>query len=347
LVRFFRARPILVLLFFSPGLIEYLSGSSPLALVVLNPGFFLLQLLLNVALYGPGVLLIREAMLRWKKGWASVLLMGAAYGILEEGVALSTMFNPLSGPAVSAGLGTYGHFLGVSWVWAVQIAVVHALFSISIPIVLLGLALPETRGRSLLGGRGVKVALVVWGADILALILLVRQWAGFFAGLPLIAGSFVVIGALVLLARMAPSGLLAPRAGPPSAPRVVFLAVGFAFYLAMILGADIPKALGLPPLFPILGDFAVGALWLWWVVRHIGTERNETALVAFIGGLYAIIMFGGVLSQISLPIILFGDAAFLLFLRSLWRRYSHAAAGDLPPVAPEATPFASSQPSPP
>lgn len=198
--RFLRARPILVLLFFSPGLIEYLSGSSPLALVALNPTFFVFQLLINVGLYGPGVLLIREAMIRWMKGWATVLLLGVAYGILEEGVALSTMFNSLSGPAASAGLGTYGHFFGVDWVWALQISIVHALFSISIPIMLLGLALPETRGRSLLTGRGIMLALGVWGVEIPLLILLVRQWSGFFAGLPLILGSLGVIAILVLAA---------------------------------------------------------------------------------------------------------------------------------------------------
>ena len=320
--RFLRARPILVLLFFSPGLIEYLSGSSPLALVALNPTFFVFQLLINVGLYGPGVLLIREAMIRWMKGWATVLLLGVAYGILEEGVALSTMFNSLSGPAASAGLGTYGHFVGVDWVWALQISIVHALFSISIPIMLLGLALPETRGRSLLTGRGIMLALGVWGVEIPLLILLVRQWSGFFAGLPLILGSLGVIAILVLAARAAPKDIIVPKTTLPNARTVVFFAVGLAFPLAVTLGADLPRAIGLPPLFAMGVMLGVGALWLWWVLRNIGTEHNETALLALVGGLYTIIMFGGVQSQIGLPIILAGDAAFVLFLLNLWRRCS-------------------------
>jgi hypothetical protein len=138
----------------------------------------------------------------------------------------------------------------------------------------------------------------------------------------LILGSLGVIAILVLAARAAPKDLIVPKTGLPNARTAVFFAVGLAFPLAITLGADLPRAVGLPPLFAVGVMLEVGALWLLWVLRHIGTEHNETALVALIGGLYVFIMFGGVQSQIDLPIILAGDAAFALFLRSLWRRYS-------------------------
>lgn len=161
---FLRARPILCILLFSPGIPEYLSGSSPVNAIILNPFQFIFQVLANLALYGPGVLLIREAMIRWKKGWGSVLLLGAAYGILEEGVALSTLFNPNANPVGELGL--FGHWLGVNWVWVSGILTVHMIFSISLPILLLGLALPETRGKSLLdSGRKINTAFAILGAD--------------------------------------------------------------------------------------------------------------------------------------------------------------------------------------
>jgi hypothetical protein len=81
----------------SPGIPEYLTGSSAVNVIVLNPIWFVCGLIANLGLYGPGVLLIREAKVRWYKGWATVLLLGAAYGILEEGIALSTLFNPNAG----------------------------------------------------------------------------------------------------------------------------------------------------------------------------------------------------------------------------------------------------------
>ena len=82
--------------------------------MILSPFLFSFQLVGNLGLYVPGALLIRAAMVRWKKGWCSFLLLSAAYGILEEGIALSTLFDPRAGPV--GVLGSFGHWLGVSWV---------------------------------------------------------------------------------------------------------------------------------------------------------------------------------------------------------------------------------------
>ena len=163
-IEFLRRHPVVCLLLLSPGIPEYISGSSPTSAIVLNPLMFGFQLVANLGLYGPGVLLVREATVRWKKGWATVLLLGAAYGILEEGVALSTLFNPDASPVGK--LGTYGHWLGVNWVWVAGIIPVHMIFSISLPILLLGLAVPRTRGESLLSRRGVRVVSVVLAVDV-------------------------------------------------------------------------------------------------------------------------------------------------------------------------------------
>jgi hypothetical protein len=316
---YLRDRPILVLLFFSPGLIEYLSGSSPLMNLVLNPGFFVFQILLNVGLYGPGVLLIREAKLRWRKGWATVLLLGLAYGILEEGIALSTMFNPGSGPAASSGLNVYGHYLGVNWVWAAQIDIIHSLFSIAIPILLLDLTLPETRGRSLLKDRQIPTVFVIWAGDVSLLNVIVWKWAGFWAGVPLIVGGFLFMAAFVAAAWFVPSNLLAPRSPQPRSRPAVFALAGFLFYFGLVFSANVSKGLGLPPLMAIGASLLVGGAALLWVLRNIGTHSNERRLVALIGGLFVFILLVGFISQITFPLILGADAAFLLFLRWLWR----------------------------
>jgi hypothetical protein len=92
LVHYLKSHPLLFLLLLTPGIPEYLSASSQLTLLVLNPILFFGLLAANVGLYGSGVILIREAMIRWKKGWASVFLLGAAYGIVEEGLDLWTLF---------------------------------------------------------------------------------------------------------------------------------------------------------------------------------------------------------------------------------------------------------------
>ena len=42
--------------------------------------------------------------------------------------------------AQSVSSGFYGHWLGVNWVWVAGIVPVHMIFSISLPILLVGLA---------------------------------------------------------------------------------------------------------------------------------------------------------------------------------------------------------------
>ena len=51
-------------------------------------------LLILVLLYGCGALLIREVTRRTGRGWPTILLLGAAYGVIEAGLVDQAMFNP-------------------------------------------------------------------------------------------------------------------------------------------------------------------------------------------------------------------------------------------------------------
>ncbi len=66
-VYYLKSHPLLFLILLTPGIPEYLSASSQLTALVINPFGFLFQLGSNIGLYGSGVILIREAMIRWKK----------------------------------------------------------------------------------------------------------------------------------------------------------------------------------------------------------------------------------------------------------------------------------------
>src|SRR3989442_11084325 len=170
LVRFFKSHPLLFLLFLTPGIPEYLSASSQLTLLVISPILFFGLLLANLGLYGSGVILIREAMIRWKKGWASVFLLGVAYGIVEEGLALWTLFNPLAQPV--GVLGFYGHWLGVNWVWTVGPLIFHSVYSIGLPIFLFGLVFPELKHKSLVSEAGITLSIVGLTLDSIILFSL-------------------------------------------------------------------------------------------------------------------------------------------------------------------------------
>ncbi len=133
-------RPILFLFILSPAIGELLSGSSP-PLEFFNPVTFLIL----ASLYGSGAILVRECARRWGKGWRSIVFLGAAYGIIEEGILVRSFFNP---NWVDLGvLGTYGRWLGVNWVWAEWLTIYHAVFSITIPILLVELYYPQYKAQ--------------------------------------------------------------------------------------------------------------------------------------------------------------------------------------------------------
>jgi len=144
--------PAWLLFFLSPAIAELLSGSMPPA-EFFNPGGFILV----AVLYGGGAILVRELTFRWRKGWASLLLLGAAYGIVEEGLLCKSFFDP-NWPDVGI-LGEYGRWAGVNWIWSIQLTAYHASISIAAAILLVApiqeLSNPKrpdnTAGMSLVG----------------------------------------------------------------------------------------------------------------------------------------------------------------------------------------------------
>ena len=317
LERFLRAHPVALLLLLTPGIPEYLSGSSGLNALVLNPVLFLFQLTANLGLYGPGALLVYEAKVRWKKGWGTVLLLGGAYGILEEGVALSTLFDPKSSPVGS--LGFYGHWLGVNWIWAAGIVPFHAIFSISLPILLLGLSLPETVGRSLLSKRRIVLVAGILAVDVLALMVVVNRLDGFWMGAPVFAGSLISIGALVYAARRVPAGALGFRSGVSPPGHKATALVGVAFFPAVVLTQSLGRSLSLAAAVDFVLVLAVQALFLLLVTRRASLPGDPRGAISLVAGLVTPIAILGVLSELGLPLILFVDVALGLFFRRLWR----------------------------
>jgi hypothetical protein len=319
---FLGSHPVVLLLILTPGIPEYLSGSSAINALVLNPPLFLFQLVANLGLYGAGALLIREAKVRWNKGWASVLLLGAAYGILEEGVALGTLFDPNAGPVGS--LGTYGHWLGVNWVWLAGIVPFHAIFSISIPILLLGLALPETSGRRFLAGKRLIATFAILGLDVLFLMVFVSHAAGYWMGPSILAFSLVSIGALILLARRVPAGAFAPGHGAKSVSSRALVSIGISFFPVVLLVEFVPQGAALPA----VADFAlvvlVQALYPAYLARRKWDDRRRGPIALTMGLLVPIATFG-VLSELGFPLILLADVAMVFLFRKIRAMY--------PPVA--------------
>jgi hypothetical protein len=288
-----------------------------MALLVLNPlGFFVL-LALNLALYGPGVILIREAKIRWNKGWASVFLMGAAYGIVEEGLALRTLFNPAS--LVVGNLGVYGHWLGVNWVWTVGLVIFHSVFSIGLPIFIFGLAFPNLKSKSLVSTKGIQISILTLTIDSVLLSLVVNYWPAEIWGLLLLSSIVVIL--LVVTAKKLPGDFLKSlRSEPRWRPRAFFL-LGVSFFPIWLLAAGFAAGANVFPPVVIVFDI-VASLWLLRLVfRSMGTQLNQAHKVAFAFGLISPIIIFGIAASASFPLVIMNDLLAILFSNKMWKKW--------------------------
>ena len=193
--------PPIVLIFLAPAIAELLSGSAP-PVEFFNPFVFLLL----TTLYGSGALLVRELKHRWHKGWASLFILGAAYGILEDGLMTKSYFDPAW---VDIGiLGSHGRWAGVNWVWGLDLTLFHAVVSIAIPILLVELMFPQRRGELWVGKWGLTGLSALLAADVAFGYFFLNSYSP-----PLIPYILAVaaVVALVLLAWRLPHPIFSPK----------------------------------------------------------------------------------------------------------------------------------------
>jgi hypothetical protein len=120
----------LTLYFLAPILGEVFSSNTPPLAFITDPGTFIFE----PALYGSGALLIREVARRRGLGWPAILVMGLAYGVLEEAIFIQSWFNAHF--EALHNLAMYGRAWDTNWVWAFGLTGFHAIFSVTIPILL-------------------------------------------------------------------------------------------------------------------------------------------------------------------------------------------------------------------
>ncbi|MGZ3626617.1 MAG: hypothetical protein ACXVDN_02970 [Ktedonobacteraceae bacterium] len=262
-----RTWPALLTLFFlAPVIPEMLTGSTT-PLMFINP----ISLLFETGLYGSGAILIRELVRRRGLGWRSVVLFGAAYGILEEGLVITSWFNPYW-PDLGK-LAYYGRVFDTSWIWAVELTIFHAIVSITIPILFTELLFPNIADRHWLKKRGV-LGFTIWLAvvSLIQLLLfgfLLSRKQGYmhpplmYLGAIVMAVGFVWLG---LHARKPEHVTLQTEAHPVQGLwklRLLGFSVTFAFFFNSWVMPNIFTFL----LFPLLVFFLI-VIVSWWAITH-------------------------------------------------------------------------------
>jgi hypothetical protein len=343
-----RLAPVLVLLFLSPVVAELLSGSTPLS------SFFApFSLLLEVGLYGAGAVLIRELARRRGLGWSRILVLGAAYGMVEEGLQIQSFFNVHH--ADLGNLAIYGRALDVNWVWAEHLTGYHAVWSITIPILLTELLFPARRAQPWLGKVGLRVVGIVFVLDILVgFVLFTLLFHVAFGYVPPAIPYLATVGlvcALTWLALRQPSrpagagGTLFQRAPEQPAPRPWLLRLfsfGAAFtWFFIFLGFTGPQSRIPAPVTMLTALLLAWGVWAvirrWFAPGRLWDDRHRLALAT--GPLLLLALF----SLLVLPFshtpgknfagqFLVGLVAILLLIAFAWqvrwrvRREARAAA---------------------
>jgi len=310
---------------------EVLLGATPISrlggLVVVMP------------LYGGGAVLIRELARRRSAGWGRIALLAAAYAIVEEGLAIQSMFNP---NLFNAGL-LGGTVLGVNWVWVEWTVGYHIIWSIGIPILLTELLFPARRAEPWLGRTGMAIAGAIYAISALALAAIFRLTVApdFRSSAILLTGAALVAAALVALtliwpisqAAPAPHSSLRPAPPPWLVGLVAFVAAGAWFALL-----DLPHSLRTGALFllPMLAEIALAvgfaALIRHWSAPQRGwSDQHQLALAA--GALLVSMLVGFFFVTASNPIDQLGQGIasimaiglLALFARQLHQRGRMAA----------------------
>ncbi len=178
--------PLLVLMLLSPMTAELLTGSTPPA-EFFNP----VNLAILMLFYGSAAALIREVWAVMSLAPSSLLLLGAAYGVWEEGLVVGSFFNPeWKDLGVLRG---YGRVLGINTVWTAYLTLFHAFYSIALPALFVSSVYAGRASGPWLSRR--TVYLLVSGFALSSLLIHVA--VGYGLSPRQLAGSLVAVFMLV------------------------------------------------------------------------------------------------------------------------------------------------------
>ena len=328
---FERHGPGISLYVLSPVIAELVLGSSP-------PLVFLLLGWVDLLMYGGGAVIIRELARRWGKGWPTILALGVAYGIAEEGVAIRSFFNPAWSGA--AGLQGYGFVGGLNWFWATEMAVYHSVVSIALPILLVSMAFRSRLDEAWIPGGSLPRVVIGFVASILVC------WAilPFAVSGGALLGCVAAMAVCFLVARRLPGRISWPGAATSARPRRApepKTVLGLSLAVTILSFAVVAsRGFGLP--FGIAAALLVAivlAMAAWLLRAAAGTgwdDRHRLAVpagvIAFFVGFSPFVELSGGHGQVVVGIVT------AVVLRRVWLSLAASAAIDPAVVSPHLRP---------
>ena len=224
-----RVGPAIALYFFAPLVAEFLLGDFPVTMLWL--------VLLLGPMYGGGAIIIREVVRRTGRGWPSIVLLGLAYGIVEEAFTTESLFDP---GYVDAHLLDKGFVpaLGIAIPWTILVLTIHTVWSIGTPIALAEGLTPTRRTTPWLRTPGLVVAAVLFTVGSVATAAGSYHNDRFVAPWPRLMVAGLIAVALVVVALRLPRRV-EPTAAPVAAAPSPWLVLGAALVAGgLFMAAD-------------------------------------------------------------------------------------------------------------
>lgn len=180
--------PALLLFILAPLFGEYLLG-----ILSLSEIYYALFL---APMYGGGALLIREFTRRAEGGTITLLILGVAYGLIEEGIIDQMLFNPnyLTGQEWN----TYIPLLGIDARLTIYVLAMHAVWSTSIPILLVESLFPDRKITPWLSKKGLAIVSAIFIIGSAYLCYETKMEKHFFTSVPQLIGTFITVVLLVM-----------------------------------------------------------------------------------------------------------------------------------------------------
>ena len=265
---------VITLFLVAPLVAEYLLGDLPLkllpVLIVLAPA------------YGGAAILIRETARRAGRGWPTMLVLGAAYTLIGEGLVTQSLFNPdylkkhwhLLYPAYIPALGIGG------W-WTLFMFNLHTFWSMGVSIALVEALFPAEAEAPWLGPVGDSVVALAFVLGSAASFGIGYKQNQFVASHAQLLGAAVLSVLLIVAAFLIPARRLHRTGGRAPGPRNTspWITGAVAFVLGMGVMST-PSKWGWAAVGAMLTLDAVFLVLIAWVSRRTEWSALHTLSLA-------------------------------------------------------------------
>jgi hypothetical protein len=301
-----RRRLIWALVATAPLVAEFASGNLPVS--------YLWLLVIYAPLYGGAAVVIREVGRRSARPWPVIFTLGLAYGVVEESFISFSLFNR---DYAGLRLLDFGWIpaLGIGSWWTTFVVLLHAVWSICVPIALVEALAGDLADRPWLTPRGLVWALLAVGSGAAATAAVTLSEDDFVPSPAHLAGAAVALTALValagLLARTPPRRPSRGTAGVAPSPQRVAAAAAGAALLFVAGAAQVGSALAVVAAYLVLAAWGVTAVRRW-SARPGWSAHHRLALAA--GALVPHLVFAVAqrsLVEVPLWLDLLGDLIFI------------------------------------